>query len=118
MARTSRNVWSATARDISEIEQLLRQLEGRLEKLGASATSDARHAGAALPGMISDALANLSEHFREIVHDNARNVGNEAARVGTAAWHKVEDEIGHRPLATLAVAASIGFLFGLLGRRG
>ena len=115
MAR-SRTSQSATARDISEIAQLLRQLEGRLHKLGASATSDAREAGAAVPGMISDALDTLPDRFRSVLRENS-HFGQEAAKFGSDAWHKVEDEIGHRPLTTLAIAAGIGFLFGLLGRR-
>ena len=109
---------SATAREVAEIEQLLRQLEGRLARLGASAASDMREAGSAIPGMVSDAVSALTEHLRERFGESARHAGEEASRVGTRAWRKVEGEIGHRPLATLAVAAGLGLLVGLLGRRG
>lgn len=126
MTRNFRRSSSATAREIAEIGQLLRQLEGRLGHLGASATAQAREAGSAIPAMISDALSDLTERFRDsdlaerfrdTVRDRARNVGDQAARAGSSAWHKIEDEIGHRPLATLALAAGIGFLVGVLGRR-
>ena len=120
MARHSRNSRSATARDISEIGELLRQLEGRLEHLGASAVTDARAAGSAIPDMIFETLSDLSGRVRALLRDRAHDVGAQAARVGSDAWHKVEDEVSHRPLATLAtlaVVAGLGFLFGVLGRR-
>lgn len=117
MARNSRNSRSATARDVAEIERLLSQLEVRLKHLGASATSDAREAGSAIPEMISKALSDLTERLRDAVHDGAHDVGEKAARVGADAWHKIEDEVSHRPLATLAVAAGIGFMVGMIGRR-
>lgn len=126
MARNSHNSRSATAREIGEIEELLRQLEGRFQRLGGSAIADAREAGGAIPEMISEALADLTERLRAVVQDRAHDVGAHAARagsdawrkvVGSDAWHKVEDEVSHRPLATLAVVAGIGFLVGVLGRR-
>jgi ElaB/YqjD/DUF883 family membrane-anchored ribosome-binding protein len=126
MARNSRNSWSATSREIGEIGELLRQLEGRLQRLGGSAVADARGAGSAIPEMISETLSDLTERLRAVVHDRAHDVGTQAARAGSDAWrkvvgsdtwHKVEDEVSHRPLATLAVVAGIGFLVGVLGRR-
>jgi ElaB/YqjD/DUF883 family membrane-anchored ribosome-binding protein len=66
--------------------------------------------------MIADAWADMSGRFNDVQH-GARAVGTEAARVGTGAWHKIEDEITHRPLTALAIAAGIGFLIGALNRR-
>jgi len=117
MARNSRNSRSATAREIGEIGELLHQLEGRLQHLGASAAADAREAGGAIPGMIAASLSELTERLRDLVRDRAHDVGTQAVRVGSNAWQKVEDEVGHRPLATLAVVAGVGFLVGVLGRR-
>jgi ElaB/YqjD/DUF883 family membrane-anchored ribosome-binding protein len=117
MARNSRNSRSATAREIGEIGDLLSQLEGRLKRLGSSAASDAREAGSAIPEMISDALSDLTERLRSVVRDRGHDVGAQAARFGSDAWHKVEEEVSHRPLATLAVVAGVGFLVGVLGRR-
>jgi len=117
MTRHSRSSRSSTAREIGEIGDLLRQLEGRLERLGASAAADAREAGSAIPGMISESLSDLTDRLRALVHDRAHDVSARAARVGSDAWHKVEDEVSHRPLAILAAVAGIGFLVGVLGRR-
>ena len=118
MARNSSGSRSATAREIAEIEQLLRQLEGRLARLGVSAAADIREAGSAIPGLVSDAFGALTEHLRDRFGDSARHAGEEAARAGSRAWHRVEGEISHRPLATLAVVAGLGLLVGMLGRRG
>jgi ElaB/YqjD/DUF883 family membrane-anchored ribosome-binding protein len=37
--------------------------------------------------------------------------------MGGDALRRIEDEIGHRPLLTLAIAAGIGFLAGMANRR-
>ena len=117
MARNVRGSRSATAREVAEIEQLLHQLERRLARLGASAASDMREAGSAIPGLVGDALSALIERFGDTFGESAREVGQEVARVGSRAWRKVEGEVHHRPLATLAVAATLGLLVGMLGRR-
>ncbi len=103
--------------EVAEIQQLLRQLEGRLEQLTSTAATEARTASSAIPDIITEALTALAERFRDTIHDKARDVGEEAARVGTDAWKKIEKDIGARPLVVLAVAAGIGFLVGLFGRK-
>jgi ElaB/YqjD/DUF883 family membrane-anchored ribosome-binding protein len=115
MARNSSRF--ATAREFAEVEQLLRQLEGRLARLGRSAASDMREAGSAIPGLVGDALSALTERLRDRFGDSAREAGDEAVRAGRRAWRAVEHEAGHRPLATLAVAAGLGLLVGILGHR-
>jgi ElaB/YqjD/DUF883 family membrane-anchored ribosome-binding protein len=108
----ARSGFSST-REMEEIARLVRELEGRMRSLGASAKSDVKEAGAALPDYVYEALTDFAERFR----GSARNVGGEAARVGSDALRKVEKEVGNRPLATIAIAAGIGFLLGFLNRR-
>jgi ElaB/YqjD/DUF883 family membrane-anchored ribosome-binding protein len=128
MARSSQMSHSATSRDIAEIGRLLRDLEGQLSHLAKSVATDARDASSNIPDMISEVLSGLSERFRTGVQSSARNVGqeaarvgtdawHEAARVGTGAWHRIEGEVVSKPLAALAIAAGIGFLIGALNRR-
>ena len=95
----------------------MRDLEGQLAHLAKSVAADARDAGSNVPDLISDALADISDRFRTTVQSSARSVGAEAARVGSGAWHRVEDEVVNHPLAALAIAAGIGFLIGALNRR-
>jgi len=115
MAR--RNSRYATSRDIAEIGRLLRDLEGQFGHLAQSVAVDARQASSTVPDMISQALSDIAERVRATVQYSARSVGEEATRVGSGAWRKIEDEVVHRPLAALAIAAGIGFLIGALNRR-
>jgi ElaB/YqjD/DUF883 family membrane-anchored ribosome-binding protein len=117
MARSSAMARSATSRDIAQIGKLLRDLEGQLGHLAKSVAADARDAGSNVPDMITRVLSDMSERFRTTVHDRALSVGEEAARVGTGAWRRIEDEVVNRPLTALAIAAGIGFLIGALNRR-
>jgi ElaB/YqjD/DUF883 family membrane-anchored ribosome-binding protein len=39
-------------------------------------------------------------------------VADEAARIGSDALKKLSDEIEHRPLLMVAIAAGIGFILG------
>jgi ElaB/YqjD/DUF883 family membrane-anchored ribosome-binding protein len=66
------------------------------------------------------ALAEVIDRFRggaRSVGDEATRVGQEAARLGNNALRRLSDEVEHRPLMILAVAAGIGFLAGLSQRR-
>jgi ElaB/YqjD/DUF883 family membrane-anchored ribosome-binding protein len=58
----------------------------------------------------------LSEFGSTLGH-RARHVGEEAGRVSQTALHRVENEVAHRPLLALAIAAGIGFLIGAMNRR-
>jgi ElaB/YqjD/DUF883 family membrane-anchored ribosome-binding protein len=104
---------TATAREIAEIGRLLRDLQERVTHLGPAAKADMSEGSRVLPEMISEALAELAGGIRE----NARHFGSGAARVGSDALGRVEEEVGHRPFATIAVALGIGFLLGMLNRR-
>jgi ElaB/YqjD/DUF883 family membrane-anchored ribosome-binding protein len=117
MARSSQMFRPSTSRDIAQIGRLVRELEEQLAHLAKSVAFDARDASSQVPDMISQVLSDLSERFRTTVQTSARSVGHEATRVGAGMWHKLEDEVVHRPLAALAIAAGIGFVIGALNRR-
>ena len=51
------------------------------------------------------------------MRNGASSVSDEASRLSGDAIKRIEDEIGQRPLLTLAIAAGIGFLAGMAGRR-
>jgi ElaB/YqjD/DUF883 family membrane-anchored ribosome-binding protein len=51
------------------------------------------------------------------VRNGADAMSDEAARMTGDAVRRIEDEVGQRPLLTLAIAAGIGFLAGMAGRR-
>jgi ElaB/YqjD/DUF883 family membrane-anchored ribosome-binding protein len=113
MARGFYRRASATSFDAEELFRLLNELAGPLARVAALVSSNARAAGSAVPERLSETWGDLSTSVR----DNARFVGAEASRTGRHVWHRVEDEVAHRPLVALAIAAGIGFLIGALNSR-
>ena len=124
MARKS----NSTSDDIAEIEreigQLMRDLETRVGRLNALTRRGASNAANGASEYVSETLADAAERMREgateaadRVRHGANAVTDEASRLGSEALHKIEDEINQRPLLTLAIAAGIGFLAGMAGRR-
>ena len=111
--------------DIGDIGQIVNDLQRGLAQLGAFVAANAREASNAVPDRLSavvpdglsDRLSDLSHRVGATLRHNARNVGGEATRMGAGAWHKLEDEMVHRPVLVIAIAAGIGFLIGALNRR-
>jgi ElaB/YqjD/DUF883 family membrane-anchored ribosome-binding protein len=113
MARRTRN----TSEDIAEIEReiagLMRDLESRVGRLNTLSRKGASHAASEASDYVSETLSETAERLR----NGAHAVTDEAARFGNDALRKIEDEVEQRPLLTLAIAAGIGFLAGMAGRR-
>jgi ElaB/YqjD/DUF883 family membrane-anchored ribosome-binding protein len=104
---------SAALPDIDEMSRILRDLSGPMAQLAAFVSASAREARYAVPERISETLSELGTS----VGHRARDMGEEASRVGRTALHRVEDEVSHRPLMALAIAAGVGFLIGAMNRR-
>ena len=108
---------SNTSEDAAEIEreigQLMRDLETRLGRLNTLTRRGASHAAHEASDFVSETLSDTADRLR----NGANTVTDEASRFGSEALRKVEDEIEQRPLLTLAIAAGIGFLAGMAGRR-
>jgi ElaB/YqjD/DUF883 family membrane-anchored ribosome-binding protein len=66
--------------------------------------------------MLAAALGDVTDRFRGL-RSNAGAAGSEAMRLGNDAMRRLSDEVVHRPLVLLAVAAGIGLLAGFAGRR-
>ena len=103
--------------DITDIEReiagLMQDLENRVGKLNSLTRKTASHAANGGSDYVSETLSDTAERLR----NGAHAVSDEAAKFGTDALRKIEDEIEQRPLLTLAIAAGIGFLAGMAGRR-
>jgi ElaB/YqjD/DUF883 family membrane-anchored ribosome-binding protein len=96
-----------------EIAQLMRDLETRVGRLNTLSKRGAANAASQAGEFVSETLADARERLR----NGAHAVTDEAARFGSDALRRVEEEIEQRPLLTLAIAAGIGFLAGMAGRR-
>ncbi|HEY6834700.1 MAG TPA: hypothetical protein VI251_19680 [Pseudolabrys sp.] len=114
---TTRAAKSAAAEEVVAIEELMRDLEKRLRRLSGTARTEASGATEEVGDFVSEALARIKERVRESAAGVTETVANEASRIGTDAFKKLTDEVEHRPLLMLAVAAGIGFLVGLANRR-
>jgi ElaB/YqjD/DUF883 family membrane-anchored ribosome-binding protein len=114
MARKNGNTASQDVAEIErEISQLMRDLETRVGRLNTLTRKGASHAASEASDFVSETLSETAARLR----NGAHTVTDEAARMGGDALRRIEDEIGHRPLLTLAIAAGIGFLAGMANRR-
>ena len=96
-----------------EIGQLMHDIEARVGRLNTLAKRSAKEAAADGREFVSDAVSDAADRMRH----GASSVSDEAARMSGDAIKRIEDEIGQRPLLTLTIAAGIGFLAGMAGRR-
>jgi len=96
-----------------EISKLMRDLEQRVGRLNTLTKRGTSHAADEATEYISDTLSEAAERLR----NSANAMTDEAARTGSEALRRIEEEIEQRPLLTLAIAAGIGFLAGMAGRR-
>jgi ElaB/YqjD/DUF883 family membrane-anchored ribosome-binding protein len=114
MARRGGRTASDDMADIErEISQLMRDIESRLGRLNTLTQRGASNAASDAGDFVSDTLSDSAERLR----NGAHALTDEAAKLGNDALRRVEDEVGQRPLLTLAIAAGIGFLAGMAGRR-
>lgn len=113
MARKTRNPSDDIADIEREIAGLMRDLESRVGRLNSLTRKGAVHAASAAGDYVTDTLSDTAERLR----NGAHAVGDEATRLGGETLRRIEDEVEQRPLLTLAIAAGIGFLAGMAGRR-
>jgi ElaB/YqjD/DUF883 family membrane-anchored ribosome-binding protein len=115
----------ATAIDVAEIGRRMQAIEKRLERMSNGRSVSRWSAGVSQAtdragDVVATALSEIADRFRggaRSVSGEASRFGNEAARLGNDALRRVAEEVEHRPLMLLAVAAGLGFLVGAVARR-
>jgi ElaB/YqjD/DUF883 family membrane-anchored ribosome-binding protein len=116
-ARRSNGNGHTVADDIANIEReigdLMHDIEARIGKLQALAKRSAKEVAEGATDFVSDTVNDAADRAR----NGAHAVSDEASLMAGDAIRRIEDEVGHRPLLTIAIAAGIGFLAGLAGRR-
>ena len=109
------------AADIADIERRMQTLERRIQRTAGRASASVAQAAEQVGDAILPALVEVIDRFRGRAHavgDEATRFGHEAARLGNNALRRVSDEVAHRPLVILALAAGVGFLAAaVVGRR-
>lgn len=109
---TVRSKNASTAEEIAAIQDLMSDLEKRLRRLGSTSKREFSGATGDINEFVNDALAGIMDRVRA----EASSATDKAAHFGVDAVKKLSDEVEQRPLAMLAIAAGIGFLFGLMRR--
>ena len=113
----TRTAKSIAADEIAAIEDLMGDLEKRLRRLSDTARRETSGASSDVGDFVSEALGAIMKRVRENASDVGQSVADEATKYGTDALKKLTNEVEHRPLIMLGIAAGLGFLFGLANRR-
>ena len=107
-----------------EIGKLMEDLETRVGRLNEITRRGMKDAAAGASEYVAEKAAGAGEYVSEKIAEagervrgSAHAVSDEAVRMGGDAIRRIEDEVGQRPLLTLAIAAGIGFLAGMANRR-
>lgn len=107
---------TADTDEVAAIRELLGDLEQRLSKLGGTGKRELSGASDDIYEFVNDALARIVNRARDSANSLSHSVADKASHLGGDTMKKLADEVERRPLAMLAVAAGIGFLFGLSRR--
>ena len=115
---------SSRERNFADVERRLLALEQRLERTASRASSTISSGVSQATDRVGELIAAALNEAGSRVRGGARGVsaeashlGQEAARLGNNALRRLTDEVEQRPLVMLAVAAGLGFLVGIAGRR-
>ncbi|KQZ01995.1 hypothetical protein ASD45_14875 [Pseudolabrys sp. Root1462] len=113
---TRSKVAASTTEEIEAIKELMGDLETRLRRIGGSAKSEVSGGASDISDFVNEALAGIMDRVREGAGAVSETVADKASAVGSDALKKVVNEVEARPLTMLAIAAGIGFLFGIAKR--
>lgn len=107
---------SSKAAEVARIEELIDDLESRLRRLNNSAHREAEGASDDINQFVSGAIKRVMKSVRDRANTFTEQAADRASKVGVDAYKRVIDEVEQYPLATLAVAAGVGFLLGATRR--
>lgn len=113
---TRNKVAASTADEIAAIQELMGDLESRLKRLGGQAKREVSGGAGEISDFVNDALAGIMERVRDGAHSVSDTVTDKATNIGGDAIKKVVSEVENRPLTMLAIAAGVGFLYGMSRR--
>ena len=113
---TRSKVAASTADEIAAIQELMSDLEKRLQRLGGQAKREVSGGAGEISDFVHDALAGIMDRVRDGAHTVSDTVTDKATNIGGDAIKKVVKEVEHRPLTMLAIAAGVGFLYGMSRR--
>lgn len=101
----------------AEIDDMIASLEAKIDRLNRISKQGAAHAAQGANDVMMNAISGLTGQVTGQMQDTARNASDEVAKFGNQAIKRIVSEIDHRPFLTLAIAAGIGFIAGLVRPR-
>ncbi|WP_137045841.1 hypothetical protein [Pseudolabrys sp. FHR47] len=113
---STRSKIATTADEIEAIKDLMADLEKRLQRLGGTAKSEVAGGANEVSDFVNDTLAGIMSRVRDNAQSVSESVTDKATEIGGDAVKKIVTEVETRPLTMLAIAAGIGFLFGVARR--
>lgn len=113
---STRSKLATTADEIEAIKDLMADLEKRLQRLGGTAKSEVAGGASDISDFVNDALSGIMSRVRDNAQSVSDSVADKATELGGDAVKKIVNEVETRPLTMLAIAAGIGFLFGVARR--
>jgi ElaB/YqjD/DUF883 family membrane-anchored ribosome-binding protein len=103
--------------DMSAVEELMQDLEARLNRLNTKAKSDDAVGAEDITDFVSQTLARIAAQVRATADVATDTLADKATDASTDMIRKIWDEMQRRPLVTLALAAGAGYLLGLISRQ-
>lgn len=113
---TRSKVSASTAEEIAAIQELMSDLEKRLHRLSGHAKREVSGGAGEISDFVNDALAGIMDRVRDGAHSVSDSATDKVANIGSEAIKKVTSEVENRPLTMLAIAAGVGFLYGMSRR--
>lgn len=113
---STRSKLASTADEIEAIKDLMADLEKRLQRLGGTAKGEVAGGASDISDFVNDTLAGIMGRVRDNAQSVSDSVADKATEIGGDAVKKIVNEVEARPLTMLAIAAGIGFLFGVARR--
>jgi|SRR3954470_14890037 ElaB/YqjD/DUF883 family membrane-anchored ribosome-binding protein len=98
--------------EIAQIEKTIGELQDKLSRLNESTQRGTSRAATDVNDFVSDALETIVARFQGTTNAATEEVAERAAKAGSIALRQMMEEVEHYPLATLAIAAGIGYLLG------
>jgi len=102
--------------EVAAIRDLVDDLEVRMNRLAGTGKREFSGASSDIREFVDETLSRIVKSARDGADSFTQSVADNASRLSGDAVARLGKEVEERPLVMLAVAAGIGFLFGLARR--
>jgi ElaB/YqjD/DUF883 family membrane-anchored ribosome-binding protein len=107
---------ASTTEEMAAIQDLMNDLEKRLHRLSGATKREFSGGAGEVHDFVNDALKGIMDRVRDGARSVSQSATDTATDLGIDALKKISNELEQRPLTMLAIAAGIGFLFGMSRR--